>query len=212
MDARLDDPIQQARDRSQRYWASDGIPEIVMGGFWILWGAVLFLPIIFPNRALVRYMSPIFVIVLMLPAVLMKPLIHRWKERLTFPRTGYVELRPPSKAIRYAIVIITFAVAFAIAMLVRTEARTFSEWLPLGLGLLLAAGMLHASWKMHSLRLVFFSAGVAAVGFIASGFHFEKETSYALIIFTAGVALVCDGWLTLRSYVRTHPVPAGEAQ
>ena len=212
MDAPLDDLFRQAHDRSQRYWISDGIPEIVMGGFWILWGAVLFLPVIFPHRLLGRYMPTIFVIVLMLPAVLMKPLIHRWKERLTFPRTGYVALRSPGIAVRYAIVIVTFAVAFGIALLVRIEARTLSYWLPLGLGLLLSAGMLHASWKMHSLRLALFSAGVAAVGFIASGFRLEKEMSYALIILAAGVAVVCDGCLTLRSYLRAHPAPAGEAQ
>jgi hypothetical protein len=109
-------------------------------------------------------------------------------------------------------VLVAFAVAFAIALLLRIEARTLSDWLPLGLGLLLAAGMLHASWKMHSLRLAFFAAGVAAIGLVASGVRLEKEISYALIILAAGVAFVCDGSLTLRSYLRAHPAPAREAQ
>ena len=212
MTALTQDPLQHAFDRSQRYWASDGIPEIVMGGFWLLWGTLLLLPILFPNTTLLRNMSIIFVAAMVLPALLMKPLIHRWKERVTFPRTGYIELRQPSKSLRYGIVIIAFVIAFAIALLIRVEERTYREWLPLGMGLLLAAGLLYSSWKMRSLRLALFSAAVAGVGIVASILRLHQDLSFAVIILAAGVACVADGLLTLRSYLRAHPVPSGEAQ
>ncbi len=206
-----EDPLHYARTRSQQYWASDGIPLIVMGGFWMLWGLALLLPFLFPERAVARS-SVLVICVIGLTAIGMKPLIHRWKERLTFRRTGYIELRQPSKAVRIAIVIVAFVLAFAIGLVARVEDRTYREWLPLGLGVVLAAGMLHSSWKIRSVRLAVFSAAVAASGVIAFILRLHEELSFAVIILTAGMACVADGLLTLRTYLRSHPAPAEEAQ
>lgn len=211
MHALTQDPLQNATERSQRYWISDGIPLIVMGGFWMLWGVVLLLPSLFPNRAVARS-SILFICVIALTGIFMKPLIHRWKERVTFRRTGYIELRQPSSAVRIAIVIVAFVLAFFIGLLVHVEDRTYREWLPVGMGFVLAAGMLYSSWKMRSSRLAVFSAAVAGAGAVAVVLHLNEELSFAVIILTAGVACVTDGLLTLRTYLRAHPEPSGDAQ
>ncbi len=212
MHALTQDPLHDATERSQRYWVSDGIPLIVMGAFWLTWGSALFLPLIFPGHAIARFMSIIVILAMALAGVLMKPIIHRWKERVTFPRTGYIELRQPSKAVRYAIVIVTGLVAFVISLLVRFDDRTFREWLPLGLGLLLAAGMLHASWKMRSVRLALFSAVIAAAGVVAFLTHLNDDFSYGLTMFVAGLCCVTEGALMFRSYLHAHPAPSGDEQ
>lgn len=211
MNALAQDPLHDATQRSQRYWISDGIPMIVMGAFWILWGAVLLLPMIFPNRAVARS-SILFICAIAATGIFMKPLIHRWKERVTFRRTGYIELRQPSSKVRIAIVIVAFVLAFVIGLLVHIEDRTYREWLPVVMGLVLAAGMLHASWKMRSVRLAIFSAAVAASGAAAFAWHLHQELSFAVIILTAGLACVADGLMTLRTYLRAHPEPSGETQ
>ena len=211
MHALVQDPLSKATQRSQRSWISDGIPLIVMGGFWMLWGLALLLPFLFPNHAVARS-SVVFICVIALTAMGMKPLIHRWKERLTFRRTGYVELRQPSNAVRTAVVIVAFALTFLIALLVRMEDRSYREWLPLAVAFVLAAGLLHSSWKMRSVRLAIFSAFVAASGAVALLLHLREELSFAVTILTAGAACVAEGLLTLRTYLRAHPAPSGEVQ
>jgi len=209
----IQDPLQHALDRSQRYWTSDGIPEIVMGGFWLMWGSLVLLPTLFPQRAPARLMQVILVVAISAAGLLMKRLIHGWKERVTFPRTGYIELRQPSKRLRYGIpLLLSFVIAVVFAVLVRFGDRSLREWIPLGLGLLLAIGMLQASWKMRTVRLALFSGVVAAVGIALTVLRVEEERSTALMLLTAGLACVADGLLVLRSYKRTHPMPLVDAQ
>ena len=212
MHALAQDPLQNATERSQRYWVSDGIPLIVMGGFWITWGSVLFLPLIFPGRGIVRYMSIIVIAVMALAGILMKPIIQRWKERVTFPRTGYIELRQPGKLMRYGIPVLVGVLAFIIGLLVHFEDRTFREWLPLGLGMMLAAGMLHASWKMRSFRLAIFSTLVAGAGVVAFLMHRNDDFSFGLTMFVAGMCCLAEGALMFYSYLRAHPAPSGDEQ
>jgi len=208
----IQDPLQHAVDRSQRYWASDGIPEIVMGGFWLMWGSLVLLPTLFPKRAPARLMQVMLIVAISAAGLLMKRLIHRWKERVTFPRTGYIELRQPSQRLRYGIPFLAFVIAVVFAVLVRFGDRPVREWVPLGLGLLLAISMLQASWKMRTVRLAVFSGVVAAVGIALTVLRVEEERSTALMLLTAGLACVADGLLVLRSYKRAHPMPLVDAQ
>lgn len=208
----IQDPLQHALDRSQRYWISDGIPEIVMGGFWLIWGSVVLLPTLFPKRAPARLMQVLLIVAMSAAGLLMKRLIHGWKERVTFPRTGYIELRQPSTLLRYGVPVLAFVIAVAFAVLVRFSDRSVLEWMPLGLGLLLAIGMLQASWKMRTVRLAVFSVVVAAVAIAVSVLRLQEDRSIALTLLTAGLACVADGLLVLRSYKRAHPMPSGDAQ
>jgi hypothetical protein len=183
-----------------------------MGSFWLLWGVALLLPLIFPTHGLVRFASIIFVAAFALTGILMKPLIRRWKERITFPRTGYIELRQPSRMLRIGIVIATGLTAFTIALLARSQERTLREWVPLGLGLLMAASIVYSAWKMRSPRLALFSFAIAAAAAVTFLLHSPEKLSYAVTILTAGVVCLADGLLTLRTYLRAHPAPSGDAQ
>jgi len=211
MTALRQDPLEQATERAQWYWVSDGIPLIVMGGFWILWGGVLLLPILFPG-GLTRVMGIIVILAMLAMALSMKRLIHAWKERVTVPRTGYIELRQPSKAIRLIVPILAAVITFSIALLLRFEYRSFREWIPLGFGLVLAAGMLHASWKMRSLRLAALSTMVAAVAAVSFTLRLAEILSFSLTMLGAGTGLVADGLLRLQSYLHAHPNDAGDEQ
>jgi hypothetical protein len=205
------EPLRHAVGRSQRYWISDGIPEIVMGGFWVIWGLVVLLPPLFSRTP--GPLMPVLIIVAMSAAgLLMKPLIYGWKERATFPRTGYIELRQPDRHVRYGIPILVFAIALAVGVFSRFEERSLREWVPLGLGLLLAATLLQASWKIHSLRLAIFSIAVAGVAIIASVLQMPRAQSIAVTLLTAGLSCVADGVLVLRAYLRAHPIRSEDAQ
>jgi hypothetical protein len=86
--------IEDALRRPKRYWNADGIPEIAIGAFWLLWGIIVLVPIAFP--ALARARSFISIMGVLLAPAFMDFAVKRWKEKVTFPRGGYVQFRPPS--------------------------------------------------------------------------------------------------------------------
>lgn len=206
------DPLSDAVQRSQRHWMSDGIPEIVLGVCWIVWSCAVLLPFLFPKQVSAGITAVVLMLAMAGFGIFARPIIRGWKERVSFPRTGYIELRRPSLRVRIAVVIAAGAIAFAVALLASSGHRTTREWMPLVVGLLLAVGMLHAAWKMRSVRFAVFSAIIAAVAVAASVFHLHRDLSYGLILMTAGFACVADGLLNLLAYLHAHPVPAGEQQ
>src|SRR5512146_2044148 len=94
--------IEERIHRPTRYWFVDGIPEAVIGGFWLLCSlGILGAELVLHHRGF-GYLAAAFVygtvaIGLLFPFLLPR-IIRRWKERVTYPRTGYVEPRRPSVA------------------------------------------------------------------------------------------------------------------
>lgn len=206
------DPLPDAVQRSQRHWMADGIPEIVLGLLWFVWGSAVLLPFFFSKQVPARITAVLLMLTMAGFGLFAKPLIHGWKERVSFPRTGYIELRRPSRRVRIVVVVAAGVIAFAVALLASTGHRTGREWMPIGLGLLFAASILYWAWKMRSVRLAVFSGIIAAVAIAASIFHLRQDLSYGLTLITAGAACLADGMLIYRAYLHAHPLPAGEQQ
>ncbi len=199
--------IEEKIQRSKLYWNVDGIPEIVMGGFWMVWASAVFLPIVIPSRGAVRMQAPILVLGMLAMAVLMPRLIRGWKSRVTFPRSGYVEPRKPTLVFRIAWGLIGAAAGFVFSKLMFSHIK---DWLPMVLGLAMAAALVQLAWKVRSARLAWFSCLLMVSAILATALRLGSELGTGVILMTAGAILVADGLLTMRSYLRAHP--AGEQQ
>src|SRR5688572_27328907 len=87
----------EAEKRAQRYWTVDGLPELMMGLLWIIWGAAWLVGQGLPQGAVSKIywtLAPLLLVVTSLAAVWAT---KKLKARITFPRTGYVEWKPPSR-------------------------------------------------------------------------------------------------------------------
>jgi len=47
--AAMSNDMEDALTRHNRAWMADGIVEIVLGSFWLLWGAIVVVPAMFPG-------------------------------------------------------------------------------------------------------------------------------------------------------------------
>lgn len=202
--------IEHAMGGANRYWMADGIPQIVLGGTWLVWGGVVFLPIVIPDprMATVRVIA-LLVSMAVIPIVFGR-LIKEWKERLTFPRTGYVELRKHKSRMRFVIVIPVAATAFVVSLLASHGPNPVRYWIPLVLSLVMSVSFLWTAWKIGSPRLGLLSRLVTAAGIVTTAMNVGFSQSCAVLLLTFGVVLVGDGLLSMRSYLRRHPLPAGE--
>jgi len=93
--------LNEVERRSKRYWTLDGIPEIVMGGIGILWGAAYLVPEFLPkdSRIVHAYSESIW-LVLIASALAANWVMKKLKNKYTFPRAGYVQFHEPKKSQR----------------------------------------------------------------------------------------------------------------
>ena len=203
--------IQQALTRSRRYWNEDGIPEIAIGAFWALWALIVLIPIAIPELA--KFRSFLSILGVMAAPAFMDYAVKRWKERVTFPRGGYVEFRPPSGKMRLTLVIIAAILGVVAMLLVRFGGhRAVPDWMGAIVGFVISAILLQMAWRMRSVRLavmcwLVFAAGIAV---LVAGVPHDAQMIYVFL--AAGVVCLLDGALRLGEYKRRHPLPAGDEQ
>jgi hypothetical protein len=190
--------------RPQRYWNVDGLPELVMGLLWIVWGAAWLI-----GEALPRG-GPFRLYWLLMPAVLVLGgsaavwAIKRLKARLTFPRTGFVEWREPSLRERLAAAAIALVTAMVLAGAVVQRGPAADRAAPI-LGVILALSFVVVSMRQRAPHYLALSAVALATG-LALGALQGGWTSVNWMFMIMGVASAGAGAIRLAFFLRRHPL------
>ncbi len=194
--------IDGIRKRTWRYWYEDGLSEIALGVLYLAVGGLFLADALLPKGP-----GHVFLSTLGLPAVLIggawlgRRAVQAAKERLTYPRTGYVRYPRPGGRRRLLSGTVAGLIS-ALAVLLLRAAPSARAWLPGVLGLVIAASYLYVGQRFglgRFLALAAFSA-VAGVGASLAGLSMlEGSAAYFAL---AGTALVAGGAVTLRRYLR----------
>ncbi|MBN1486942.1 MAG: hypothetical protein JW981_04820, partial [Anaerolineae bacterium] len=86
----MDTDVKQAQQRAYRYWYTDGLAEILGGVTFVIVGVLIYIKDLLFQSLLASVITIAFLLLL---AVGVRILIRVLKERLTYPRTGYVAYR-----------------------------------------------------------------------------------------------------------------------
>jgi hypothetical protein len=191
-----DTNLNEVMTRAERRYASDGIVEIVMGGLYVTWGAILFSPpwLKFAGAA-----------ALVFSAILARWLMKRLKARWTTLRTGYIEPRHPTIGRRALSLICGFAAAVFIPLLLSRGSLDAKTLLAPAVGLLLA--ILFAIGRAREFTPSGWLYAAVCAGTSASLVALRTDTGWGLgVLFTAlgASSIVAGSWRFMR-YVRTHP-------
>lgn len=200
------DHLRDLEDRPKRYWNVDGIPELMMGLVWILWGGALLVGEAIPRGSAANIYWMVFPAVLVLSGVASNWAVRKLKERLTYPRTGYIEYREPGPLVRLAtgaLVVLTAAALAALIVTGRAAGVEHSAAPAIGVILSLAFVVLSVRQKApHFLAL----AGVAlALGAAFAGLKLGWAGMNWLFVWLGVSAALMGAW-RLRRYLRQHPV------
>ena len=195
-----------AERRAQRYWTIDGLPELLMGLLWILWGAAFLAGEALPRGPVWNIYWTFTPAVLALSGVAAVWAIKRLKARITFPRTGYVEWREPSRPQR----LLTAAVAILTASLLVTivaigRGRGMESVAAPALGVILSLGFVVASLSQRAPYMLAL-AGVALVLAVVFGTVSTGWDAVNWMFIGLGVAAVVLGAIRLRLFLRHHPL------
>lgn len=191
--------------QTYRYYYDDGLVELAVG---LLFGVTgLGLLAWQSSSAVVRGIMAVGLPLLVIGgAYAIKRFVGEVKERITYPRTGYVAYRQeePSRG-RWLIVLAALAVAIAGFILPEVLNKV-----SFALGALLAAVLAFLGYRSAVNRFYLAALVSLTAGVLATALLDDEALATAVTMLTAGLALVITGSLTLVTYLRRHPAPESE--
>lgn len=205
------DPLLDAHIRTERYWNVDGLSEIAMG-IWVLLFALCHYGISQTASGSLGRVVLVLVFAVGLPAalVLSGPLLVAVRRRFTYRRTGFVAHRQVDRRSWIAGAALAVSLALVLLILMAVDAN----WVA---GLFVLQGLIPGALMIYFGRLVrllrFQLIGVIYMVFGIGVALAEPGLSQGMTIFWAGIGAVnlLSGGVTFWRYVRLHPHVA-EAQ
>jgi len=199
--------MEAAPRRAVRYWFDDGLVEIGAGVLFLALAGLFALEGLAPADSLGASLSALGLPLVILGGMLLVGLaVRAAKERLTYPRTGYVAYPTAGPARRVLAGVIGAGVSLAIVWLLAARPN-----LQLALGALqgvaLAIVFLALSLRTGLVRLALVGFVALGGGLVATTFGLGASLGSALAFGAAGVAAVLSGALALSHYLRTTAPP-----
>jgi hypothetical protein len=197
--------VLEAERRAQRYWSVDGLPELMMGLLWIVWGAAWLVGQGLPRGSVSNIywtLAPLLLVFTGLAAVWAT---KKLKARITFPRTGYVEWKPPSRLQQIGGGGSAALIAGVLVVLL-TKSRT-EGWEHLAapmIGAVIAVGLAIAAVVQRAPHLLIVAGASVVFGFaLGSTVQGSDGLNWMLVALGATTSIV--GGVRLWRFVRTHP-------
>ncbi len=206
------DSIDQFTQRTQRYWYVDGLVEMAGGAIMLMTGLFyLVIPLIdnTPLRSLLlAFGMPALIIAGMFGA---RKIITSFKNRITYPRTGYVTYKRPRTG-RRALSFMVAAVFTAILILVIALTRDFisDKWLEVISATLVALFTLYLAYQFGLKRFYAISLITFALGLMTAWLAMPGDLSSAFFFSTLGLVWILSGSWTLAQYLRKTSPPVEE--
>ncbi len=205
--------LKEIERRPRLYWTADGVPELIMGLLWIVWAAAFLLPAMFPPGGWLAFYWTIVPLILIMSGFASAWVTKKMKQRLTFPRTGYVEWPEPGIAHKILPALLGAGTAAGIVFLSRqADARSLDTLVQPAVALLLALGFIFLSVRHGSLHFLWYSSACLIMAFVFSWTRTGFDRSLPLMFLILGALAALFGAIRLRAYMRRNPVPQeGEA-
>lgn len=209
----MNDPIKSSQQRTQRYWYIDGLNELGFGLVCLLLAVYFFvqegIQDALPAGQLLNLGLMLFIIG---GSFAFRTLVRKVKERITYPRTGYVAYRRTRRSRLLGLIAAAiFSGAVFAAVFSFFVVKNMDQWMGAVSGLIIAAVWGLLGFRLNILRFYALAAYSLAAGYLVSWLDLNQELSLVGFYALLSVAMFVSGGLTLRNYLRTAPPPE-EAQ
>jgi hypothetical protein len=208
--------LTEIEGRSKRYWTVDGIPEMVMGAVFIIWGAGLLVQNLAQNMVpkgsrLADLCGWIALTLMVVSGLSANPIINALKSKYTFSRGGYVKFSDPAKSKLWITAIAAGLVAVVLSLLgaLAVRGRFDVNLIAPASGLILAIGFLFNSKKPGMRHFLWFSIISLVMGIALYPLKLGWNALPWLLI-GMGVPFIVSGFCRLRTYVRSVPIQGGD--
>ena len=204
--------IDKVMRKTKSYWYEDGLGEILSGIFFVVIGAFLLAEWRSPADAPWNWIFAPGLLVLVLGYIPLARVLLRWlKERITFPRTGYVAYQreaPGKSTSRVAAAAIIGATVALIMVTSYTYHQNIARLAPLFMGAAVALLLVRVASELGLVRFYVLAAWSVLIGVALAWATTDITLSIALYYILLGPALLLGGIVTLMRYLQSSPMPA----
>jgi len=202
--------LKEVEQRIKRYWYSDGIAELAVGGMFALLGLYFGIQGIFEDKSpisVILQVSLVFVMIAGFTGV--GWLVKTIKARLTYPRTGYVEYRVnDNEAKQRRRLVITVGIIITAASIVLVDFFQKVDEMVLATGVLVGVIFISLRGKSSGVQRFYVTGSLAIVlGIVLSFSKLTQVYNLALFYGVLGIVTLIFGVLVLIKYLRENPMP-----
>lgn len=193
--------------RTYRYFYDDGLVEIAIGLLMLFVGSVLLFWQRMDSSAIRTVILAVVLPALIVGgAALVRRLVQKAKEQVTYKRTGYVSYRRGEPAGSRWFPLLAALILFGVIFFLP---ETFSR-LHFAVGYFTAVFLLYLGYRVELRR--FYAIGVTTflIGVAATIMVANETEGTALTIAGAGLLLFLSGAWTFIRYLKLHPEPRNE--
>lgn len=192
--------------RPQRYWNADGLPELMMGFVWMLWGFCWLLGESLPRGTVSSFYWILTPALLALSGFASVWATKKLKARITFPRAGYVEWAEPTGAQRrLAAAAAMISAALLVIVLVKARANGLERTAPLALSVVLSLAFVIASLTQRAPHLLALAGVALMLGLTAAAVDAGWQ-SLNWILVGVGMATCISGLIRLVLFLKRNPL------
>jgi hypothetical protein len=209
----MQDPINEYAKRTMRYWYVDGLAEIA-GGMVVMLLSLVFLigAMLEPGPTTDLFLALGQPVIVIAGALAARRVVSKLKERVTYPRTGYVEYRRPRGRRNIRLIAMTMGIAAAFAVVFGIIQNIIQpRWIPGISGAVIALLLVYLAYENGIRRFYIMALYTFFLGLLVVSVRLA--TIYATPLFFGGFGLgwILSGVVTLRDYLRTTK-PAGQEE
>ena len=205
--------MEEIIQRTQRYWCVDGLAEIGFGIFMLLVTLFLLLNILIPHDPTSIFLFLLgYLVIAGLGGFGLNSIYRQLKERITYPRTGYVAYRRPSTIAypnRHASRLVgTILLLVFIFTLVTSLIGVLQNSLSIGanltlFGIIMALPLYLLGGAYGVWRFYLLGALIAVLGLVVGRIAFSESIGMLSILGGVGLLTIISGGFTLLNYKRT---------
>lgn len=205
------DPL-ESKKRIERYWYADGLWEISFGLILALLSGFYFLVLRLEGTQM-----PAFIFMILQIAVIfgvyfiVSHLLRFLKERITYPRSGYVVFRKPApiKRIQRGVLILLFSMVLAIGLGLLSIVQPLASRMPVIISLILAGTLVYLGFRFNLARMFVIAALTVLLGLGVSLLGLPDPLSNAYFFGGFSLLFFLSGSVTLWNFLRsTQPASA----
>ena len=209
------DPASRPGLRAIQYWYVDGTYEIGFGLLCLILTAYFYIEKQVEGTWLSAVVDGSLILVFIGGGALVNWLTHKWKERVTYPRTGYVAYRREGRmkrGLRIALGLVVGGLMGAVVAVLVTRPFEDFDVMPLVSGLLMGIVLAILAWRTSLPRLYLLAACSILAGLGLAFTRLGNYTGLSIFYAALGGAMILSGLVTLVIYLRQNPVPQEEPQ
>jgi hypothetical protein len=196
--------LKEIERRAQRYFYEDGLVELGIGLFFVLVGLfVLVMSTVAPGTPWGAVMGVGMAVVIIGGMLVMNRVVRAVKQRITYPRTGYVSYQKKSSPTRWIVV----AAALGLALFVLFVPFEWAKRMPIVVGLLMALIFSLIGMQVGVPRLYVAGWAAALLGLAMALSGLDEIAGAGITFAGAGIVLMIGGGLALMRYLRANPTP-----